>query len=87
MRLSCKCLFIVCALVVTLLLVVGGDAGTGHTDCSSDEVACECMCHDSAALHTHPDLFTPHTSAEIVCAEVDIVDLLIPHDIFRPPAT
>ena len=85
MRLFCKGLFIVCALVVTLLLVVGGVACLGHSDCDEAEVACACACHDSTALHAQPDLFIPPSSAEIVCAEVDVVDFLIPHDIFRPP--
>jgi hypothetical protein len=44
------------------------------------------VCHDSAALHTPPAPFIPQSSAEIVWAEVNVVDLLIPHDIFRPPA-
>jgi hypothetical protein len=86
MRLFIKGLFLVCALVATLLLLVGGGAGTGHTDCSADEVACACVCHDTAALHTHPDVSIPHASVEIVCAEVNVVDFQIPHDIFRPPA-
>jgi hypothetical protein len=86
MRVFSKGLFIICALVATLLLVAGDGAGRGHTDCSSDEVACACDCHDTVALHTLPKLSIPHASAEIVCAEVDVVDVLIPHDIFRPPA-
>jgi hypothetical protein len=86
MRLLSKGLFIVCALLATLLLAAGGGAGgTCRTDCSADDVACACVCHDNAALYSHPDLFTTYASAEIVCAEDVVADSLIPHDIFRPP--
>lgn len=86
MQLFSKGLFVVCILVATLLLLVVGVAGPGHSDCDEADVACACACHDAAALHSPHDLFIPHASADIVCAEVNFVDSLIPHDIFRPPA-
>lgn len=85
MRLFGRGLFVVCAVVATLLLSAGGVAGLGHSDCEDADVACVCACHDTTALYSRQDVFIPHGSAEIVCEEVEVVDFLIPHDIFRPP--
>jgi hypothetical protein len=81
-----KCLFVVCAVAATLLLLSAGVAGLGHTDCDDADVVCACACHDATALHSPQDLFIPNASARIVCTEINFVDSLIPHDIFRPPA-
>jgi hypothetical protein len=75
-----------CAVVATLLLLLVGSVVLGHSDCDESDVACECACHDAAAVHSRPDLFIPHASVEIVRGEVGVLDLLIPRDIFRPPA-
>ena len=78
---------LIMTMLVTLLIGIGGGVSAGHLDCSTDEDACACVCHDAMALHTQTALFAPFSATEVVRTEVNIVAPLIQCDIFRPPCT
>jgi hypothetical protein len=73
------------AIVLTIGMLGVQIAGPCQDECASDEVACSCVCHDTAVVLEPSALLLQAHFAGTIEDEPRVELCPIPADIFRPP--